>query len=122
MIFIFGGAYQGKREFAEETFGIKDDEERLIDNLHEWIRNLVTDDRDSDAAVDALLLDVSKREEELSDGREVVVIMDDVSQGLVPIDTVERAFREANGRAMIKIASQANAVYRVFCGIGIKLK
>lgn len=121
MIFVFGGAYQGKREFAESTFNIKEGEDRLIDNLNDWIRNLVEDGRDSDAGVDALILDIAKREEELK-GREVVIIMDDISQGLVPMDPVDRAYREANGRAMIKLAKEATAVYRVFCGIGTRIK
>ena len=121
MIFVFGGAYQGKREFAESTFGIKEGEERLIDNLDEWIRNLVEDGRDSDAGVDALIVDIEKQEQELN-GEEVVIIMNDVSQGLVPMDAVDRAYREANGRAMIKLAKTASAVYRVFCGIGTKIK
>lgn len=121
MIFVFGGAYQGKREFAESTFSIKEGEDRLIDNLNEWIRNLVEDGRDSDAGIDALIADVKKREQELS-GQEVVIIMDDISQGLIPMDAVDRAYREANGRAMIKLAREATAVYRIFCGIGTKIK
>ena len=121
MVFIFGGAYQGKREFAENTFSIGAEEERLIDNLNEWIRNLVEDGRDSDAGVDALIADIEKRERELN-GQEVIVVMDDVSQGLVPMDAVDRAYREANGRAMIKLAKHASAVYRVFCGIGTRIK
>ena len=119
MIFIFGGAYQGKREFAEKEFNIKEGDDRLIYGLHEWIRSLVEDARDTDVAVDALLDDVRDRE---SKGEEVVIVMNDVSQGLVPMDPVDRAFREANGRAMIKLAANASSVYRIFCGIGVKIK
>lgn len=119
MIFIFGGAYQGKREFAEKEFNIKEGDERLIYGLHEWIRGLVEDDRDTDAALRTLLRDVREKE---ATGEDVVIVMNDVSQGIVPIDPVERAFREANGRAMIKLAAAARSVYRVFCGIGVKIK
>ena len=121
MIFVFGGAYQGKKEFAEKTFDIKEGDERVINNLNDWIRGLVEDGRNTDDAVDALIKDVSEREAKESSG-EIVIIMNDVSQGLVPMDPVDRAFREANGRAMIKIAAAANGVYRVFCGIGVKIK
>ena len=122
MIFVFGGAYQGKRDFVKENFSVQDGDERILDNINEWIRNLVEDNRDSDAGLDALLLDISEREKELPQGREVIIIMNDVSQGLVPMDPVERAYREANGRAMIKLAGEASAVYRVFCGIGTRIK
>ena len=122
MIFVFGGAYQGKRDFVKENFSVQDGDESILDNINEWIRNLVEDNRDSDAGLDALLLDISEREKELPQGREVIIIMNDVSQGLVPMDPVERAYREANGRAMIKLAKEASAVYRVFCGIGTKIK
>lgn len=121
MIFVFGGAYQGKREFVENTFNIQEGEECLIDNLNEWIRNLVEEGRDSDSEVDAMILDIKEREEKLA-GKEIVVIMDDISQGIVPMDALERAYREANGRAMIKLAKHATKVYRVFCGIGVQIK
>ena len=121
MIFVFGGADQGKREFAESTFSLREGDDRLIDNLDEWIRSLVDDGIDVEPAVDALIMDLEKRDAEL-DGQEVVVIMNDISQGIVPMDPVERAFREANGRAMIKLAANASAVYRVFCGIGTRIK
>ena len=51
-----------------------------------------------------------------------IVIMNDVSQGLVPMDADDRSFREANGRALIRLAESATNVYRVFCGIPSRIK
>jgi len=51
-----------------------------------------------------------------------VLIMTDVSQGIVPMDAELRAFREMNGRLMLYLASEAEEVIRVFCGIGKKVK
>lgn len=51
-----------------------------------------------------------------------IVIARDISQGIVPIDSVQRAWREASGRAMMYLAGEAEEVYRVFCGLSEKLK
>lgn len=131
MIFVFGGAYQGKLDFVKEKFGLHDDiftprtvplanatsfsGVRCINGLHTWVRELVDNHEDVDARINELI-------ETLSPDQDIVIIMNDVSQGIVPMDPVERAFREANGRAMIKLAREAEEVYRVFCGIGIKIK
>lgn len=51
-----------------------------------------------------------------------VLIMTDVSQGIVPMDPELRAFREMNGRLMLRLAAEASEVHRVFCGIGKRVK
>ena len=99
MIFVFGGAYQGKHDFAKEKFNIDEADIITVDNV-------------SEESIDALIKENEKK----------VVIMNDISQGLVPIDAEERAYREASGRAMIRLAAAADEVYRVFCGIGVKIK
>ena len=48
--------------------------------------------------------------------------MDDVSQGVVPIDTDRRAWREDVGRTMLWLAKEADEVHRVFCGLGQRIK
>lgn len=51
-----------------------------------------------------------------------ILIITDVSQGIVPMDARTRAFREMNGRLMLYLASEADEVWRVFCGIGKRIK
>ena len=51
-----------------------------------------------------------------------VLIMTDVSQGIVPMDPALRVFREMNGRLMLRLAEEASEVHRVFCGIGKRVK
>ena len=46
----------------------------------------------------------------------------DISQGVVPVDPLQRAWREACGRALIYLAQEAGEVYRVFCGLPERLK
>ena len=42
--------------------------------------------------------------------------------GVVPMDAFERAWRERTGRIGCELAKQAEAVYRVTCGIGTRIK
>ena len=54
-------------------------------------------------------------------GREVVVCRE-VGCGVIPMDAQERNWREAVGRLCCALAAQAEAVYRVTCGLGMRLK
>ena len=64
--------------------------------------------------------DLMKEQKEL--WKDKVLIITDVSQGIVPMDKTTRAFREMNGRLMLYLASEAEEVWRVFCGIGKRIK
>ena len=46
----------------------------------------------------------------------------EVGGGIVPMDREERAWREACGRALCVLATHADQVTRVVCGIGVRLK
>ena len=100
MIFVFGGAYQGKHDFAREKFNITDED--IVDVINV-----------SEEHIEAIIT---------ASNRQTVIIMNDISQGIVPMDAGERAYRESSGRAMIRLAKEADEVYRVFCGIGVKIK
>lgn len=52
----------------------------------------------------------------------VTIICDEVGCGIVPIDAFEREYREVVGRSCCTLASQAETVVRVICGIGEKIK
>lgn len=51
-----------------------------------------------------------------------IVISDEIGNGIVPIDSFEREYRERTGRILIKLAEQADEVVRVICGIGQRIK
>ena len=54
--------------------------------------------------------------------RDKIIICDDISQGVVPVDKTERAWREMTGRTMTYLGQEADEVIRVFCGIGTRVK
>ena len=126
MVLIIGGAYQGKLDYALGRFGLTDgDVYRCeIDNvetpagkcavygLDKWILALLKAGMDTAEAV---------RRFADANGA-AVVICDDISCGVVPIDPLERKWREATGRALVELTKSADEVVRMFCGIPTKLK
>lgn len=51
-----------------------------------------------------------------------IIIITDISQGIVPADPVQRKWREQNGRAAAYLAGKAETVTRIFCGLPQTLK
>ena len=113
MILIIGGAYQGKEEFARAQFG---EDAEIITGLERFAWECCTEDPETrrEAA------DEMRRTK--SEWQDKILIIRDVSQGIVPMDARTRAYREMNGRLMLYLASEADQVWRVFCGIGKRIK
>lgn len=53
---------------------------------------------------------------------DAVVVANEVGSGIVPLSASDRVFREAVGRALCVIAQNSEAVTRVVCGIGVRIK
>ena len=137
MILIFRGAYQGKEDFAKEHFGVKTVSDCAASSDCAEVSpgtgaTPVLPDFSADAVcgleaftracteAGAEAKDLMKEQKEL--WKDKVLIITDVSQGIVPMDKITRAFREMNGRLMLYLASEAEEVWRVFCGIGKRIK
>lgn len=54
--------------------------------------------------------------------RDKIIIADDITQGVVPIDARERAWREETGKCLVFLGKKAERVIRVFCGIARDIK
>lgn len=52
----------------------------------------------------------------------LVIISDEVGNGVVPMKQQDRQWREACGRILIALAAEATSVERVICGIPQKIK
>jgi len=126
MIVIFGGAYQGKLDYAKEKFNICDDDvftcadnQTAIDTTARVIYGL---ENFTFACVKAGL----EARDELAALRgqleDKIIICADISQGIVPLDADQRAWREMNGRCMLWLGREADRVIRVFCGLGQDIK
>lgn len=126
MILIFGGAYQGKLDYAIENYDIRerdiyecemdsmkiDFDKKVINHAERFVYACV---KEEFSAKEIL-------EEHLENLQDKIIIFDDISQGIVSINPQERAWREANGRCMTYLGLQADEVIRVFFGIGSKVK
>lgn len=53
---------------------------------------------------------------------DIIIICDEVGNGIVPIDKEERNYRETVGRTLCFLAERAETVERIFCGIGRRIK
>lgn len=114
MIIIFGGAYQGKLDFAKEKFNIKDEE--ILDLSKE---NFSLDKKVIYHFEEVKKKNISFNEADLNNK---ILILDDESCGLVPINDEDRRYREDIGRLMVKLSKEADEVYRVFIGLGERIK
>ena len=125
MVLIFGGAYQGNLEYAlynfnmteKDVFHCKEEAAldlsfKVISNLENFVMGCVKEGKE---AKDLLL----EYGEALEDK---IIIVTDISQGIVPMDPVQRSWREMVGRTMLYLGRRADKVIRVFCGLGQEIK
>ncbi len=58
----------------------------------------------------------------LKEGRQRIIITDEIGCGVVPVDAFQREYRELAGRIACRIAADATAVWQVTAGIGRCIK
>ena len=123
MILIFGGAYQGKLNYAKANFN--------VDTIWDCSAGAVPNfEADCICGIEGYVMECAKSGEDprkcLEENRDLwqdsVLVVTDTSQGVVPIDRTVREFREMNGRLLLWLAGEADRVIRVFCGIGKDMK
>ena len=127
MHLIIGGAFQGKGDYAKETYGGTVYDCRLPENKDKLALDLTYDIIDGLEAFTRLCAEESLEAADWLRAHEVeladkVILCDDISQGLVPMDPLDRAWREMNGRTLLYLAGIAESVERLFCGIPQKIK
>jgi len=148
MELIFGGAYQGKLDYAKEKYNIDEDavfyckdidscdtpdeaiallqpvktiqrlearsgrEIRIINNFENFVYANVVNNLNP-------LTYISENEKFFENK---IVILTDISQGVVPMQQDLRTWRDTNGRVMAQLAKKATSVTRIFCGLPQVLK
>jgi len=135
LIFVCGGACQGKRSWAVEKWKIQ--EQRILD-AREAAKCILAGQQLGQGAEACLLLDhyeVFVRETAerggdaaqatdvlLSSCPDLVIITDEIGSGIIPMDKKLQEYRELHGRLCCSLAGKAQEVYRVTCGIGTRIK
>ena len=122
MIMITGGAFQGKTEFAKTRFSLKNEDiidcgncdldevpdAKCVRNYELAVKRLIARGTDPLAFTEQLKCDI--------------ILMNEIGSGIIPLEKSERVWREMTGRAGCIIASKAETVYRVCCGIAAIIK
>ena len=152
MIFIIGGREQGKRAYAIALWKQRTLERKKTEHLSTNMnasKNLeactctvhIADGRletDETAVMQADLIihfecfvrremkagrDPYVFAERLMRGNpDAFVTADEIGCGIVPMEAFERDYRETDGRVCQRIAACSEEVYRVICGLGVRIK
>ena len=129
MILITGGTSSGKATFAHKLaaqHGWREDDvafnvEELLWGQVEGAGQIAPAGDDAAGHADNKALSVTPELlEQLA--AKAIVTCSEVGAGIVPLDAQERAWREAVGRMSCELASQADVVVRMVCGIPVVLK
>lgn len=104
MILVTGGRGAGKRNFVTDVLGFSPEQFAEDGPVLYGLESM-----DPLPSLETLL------------DREVVVCRE-VGCGVVPMDRGDRDWREAVGRLCCALAREAEAVYRLQCGLAMRLK
>lgn len=126
MILIIGGAYQGKLEFAKTEFNILEKDIFFCSSEKDFIDF----DKKVINSFNLFILAIIKKEKEpilyikenIEKFKDKIIICDDISCGVVPIEYELRALREQIGHCLNIISKESDRVIRLFCGIPMDLK
>lgn len=126
MVLITGGAFQGKLDYALEFTGYKEEQvidgefceweelysAKIINHFHLMIKRMMEKELEVRPLVEKLI--------QLNPN--VIVIVNELGCGIIPLDSFDRMYREMTGRICCTLAKGASQVHRVTCGIGTVIK
>ena len=125
MRLVIGGYAQGKLDYVLGKYNLEMkqvwngeipveevNEPVVFYRFHEWMKTEILNKNHPEETILNLLKRYS----------DIIIVSDEIGNGIVPIDAFEREYRERTGRILIELAKQAESVERVICGIGQKIK
>jgi len=124
MILIFGGAYNGKLEFVKEKYDVTNEEiffctnenlnfkKKVLCGLHIFTKACVLNNINSLEVLESNI-DILK---------DKIIICDEINSGVVPMDKLDRMWREETGRALQLLSKNSSSVYRIFFGMQEQLR
>ena len=107
MILIIGGSFQGKKAYAAQICGGG----TVLADFQDRIRAVLEAGEEPEAFTRQILVTPP-----------AVITLDEVGCGIVPREKTERDYREAVGHAGQMLAAAAAEVYRMQCGIAVRIK
>jgi adenosyl cobinamide kinase/adenosyl cobinamide phosphate guanylyltransferase len=127
MELYIGGYAQGKLSYVMKQTGISLDmvfdgastfedfyhrDVRILNHFQLFVRNRLREGKDPQEEIESMLLKFPR----------LIIISDEVGNGIVPMEAEEREYRERLGRILCTLAEKAEKVERIICGIGQRLK
>jgi adenosyl cobinamide kinase/adenosyl cobinamide phosphate guanylyltransferase len=86
----------------------------ILNHFHRFVRERMLQNGNPDEEIIAFL----NQNRECS----IIIISDEIGNGIVPTDAFEREYRERTGRILVELASRADEVVRILCGIEQRIK
>lgn len=108
MIFITGGASQGKTEYARMNFPGR----KIVASYQNQVAKWLQEEKDA----------VEETASLLQSEPDMVILMNEMGCGITPMDASARRFRDEIGRVGCYLAKEAGEVHRVIAGIGTRIK
>ena len=129
MILIFGGAYQGKLRYALEEYNLDESDvyrcnvdnlympqnKKIIYEIDKWVLALITAGYKNEKLQEELAMFQKNISNE-------IIICNDISCGVVPVEANFRIWRETVGRLLVNLSEKSDRVVRLFCGIPTIIK
>ncbi|MDO5156822.1 MAG: bifunctional adenosylcobinamide kinase/adenosylcobinamide-phosphate guanylyltransferase [Eubacteriales bacterium] len=100
---------EAQRIQLKEMYG---DQMVILNHFHLWVKKELLAGENVTSQMDMIL--------ELFPN--LVIISDELGNGIVPMEKQDRVYRETTGRCLVSLAASAKRVERIFCGIGQVLK
>jgi adenosyl cobinamide kinase/adenosyl cobinamide phosphate guanylyltransferase len=112
MVLIVGGIAQGKLDFARRELGVTAWHEGALgpEDCVYGLQDVLRAQSEADVLA---WCDTHPAG---------VLICDEVGCGVTPLAREDRVWREKVGRTCCRLAERAEAVYRVHCGLGVRIK
>ena len=125
MVFVYGGAYQGKLRFVQTNYSFAEQDyfyctiedeptvtAKVLVGYEQWVLGQIRKDGNPLEWLEAYLIA----------NPQVVIIAQDMSCGIVPIAFESRMWLKEMGKCACALSEKSEKVYRLFCGIATKIK
>lgn len=127
MELYIGGYAQGKLKYVLDKTGygpeavadgalkdieIEAGEKKIINRFHEWFRLKIEQGQEPEEIIGRIT----------EKNMDIIIITDEIGNGIVPASAKEREYRERLGRCLCHIAGKADKVERIISGLGQRIK
>lgn len=92
----------------------------IVDCLTLWLSNMLEKGEDIEPIITAEVENICKTLRMVS--YKIIIVSNEVGQGIIPENKLARLFRDVSGRMNHQLASTADEVYLVTCGIPLRIK